>query len=134
MIRRNFLKMVTGMVASGQQVAKTASAMTTADINLKMLGLAGAAAQRDAGPSPASDPEYAKTWAAKRLAQLAMPGKRQRKMRKDRFWVDSLDPDVASLRSVSLGSKVRMSRDRQFERSERAERVYLKGIIAGLWE
>lgn len=54
--------------------------------------------------------------------------------RRQRHSVNALDPNIASLRSVSLPNKIRMTRDIDFDRNRRRRRIDLEGIIAGWWK
>lgn len=53
--------------------------------------------------------------------------------RRQRHSISALDPNVASLKSISLPNKIRMTRDIDFERSRERRRSDLEGAIAGWW-
>ncbi len=73
------------------------------------------------------------SWAKDRLKQLVGLSKIEKEMRNRQAYVGDLDPQIASLRSVALHHRVRMSRDISFERSEEREKSYLQGVIEGWW-
>ncbi len=129
MKRRSFLGLLGGAAAAGP--SNVANAVTPQALKLRHLGIAGTLARVDeAEPSDAGRVEHAK----QRLKQLIGWGSEARAMRRRRYWLDGLEPDVAALRSVALSQKVRISRRIAFERDEATQQSYLEGVIAGLWE
>lgn len=136
--RRGFLRLLGGAFAAGPQAAKAAADMTVADLELRGMGvMRGALSGIDRAEDAQSDAVVGwrrADWARHRLKELARLGKLDASMRKSRFYLDGLEPSVASLRSVALSAKIRMSRDMAFARSEEQERSYLEGIIKGWWD
>lgn len=129
MKRRAFLGFLGGAAVAGPQAAKSAAQMTMADTSFAGLGLA-----RNMGALAAGSESPDKSWAVTSLKRLVGMSDVEVARRKRGHYVDGLDPEVASLRSVSLVHKVRMTRDRAFERRNQDERTYLEGVIAGLWD
>jgi acetyl-CoA acetyltransferase len=70
--------------------------------------------------------------AIKELARLALPSARDRMMAD--AWVSRLDPDLASMHSMSLAVRFQMQRERQVDREMAKRKTWLEGIVAGLWE
>lgn len=129
MKRRGFLGLLGGAVAAGP--AGVADAVTPQALKLRHLGIAGTLARVDeASPSDAGRAD----WAKQRLKKLLGWGSEAREMRRRRYWLEGLEPDVAALRSVALSQKVRISRRIAFERDEAQQKTYLEGVIAGLWD
>lgn len=73
------------------------------------------------------------SWAKRSLKKLIGKTAVQRQREKARFSVYQWDINVVSLRSINMHTRVRMSRERAFERSERREYDYLDGVINGFW-
>jgi hypothetical protein len=135
MKRRAFLGFLGGAAIAGPSAAKTAVEMTTADLSLSKMGLAySGVGMATASKAIGEGFEYDhKSWAKDALKRMVGVTAAERFRKKQQFYSDGLDPNVASLRSVSLTNRIRISRDHQFERSEERERHYLEGVIAGLW-
>lgn len=73
------------------------------------------------------------TWAVKQLAKIRSMTKKDRERKKRSTYVGSLDVNVATLRSVSITHKYRMSKEITFKRNQENEETYLEGIIKGWW-
>ena len=132
MKRRAFFGFLGGAAVAGPSVVKTAATMTPADLNLGRLGIsAGLGGQPGlVGSGTASGHT---SWAKDRLKQISGLSKIEKEMLKRQAYFNDLDPQVASLRSVALVHRIRMSRDISFERSEEREKSYLQGVIEGWW-
>lgn len=128
MNRRSVLGFLGLGAAAGPIAAKSAAQMTLGDLGLdgvsQVVGYASEPGK--AGSSAAS--------AASTLARMAMMSDAARRQQKRAHYLQGLEPDIAALRSVNLRTKIRMSRDIQFERYVREQRGYLEGIIAGWWD
>lgn len=131
MKRRSFLGFLGGAVASGP------SAVTSVAEVSNKLSLDGLATPKPHTPPLSwkfpilSDPkEFAKRSLLEEFEEC-LPEHLERKRSEHK--VSALDPNIASLRSVSLSSKIRMTRDFDFERSRERRKHYLMGIIEGWW-
>jgi len=131
--RRAFFALFGGAVAAGPAAAKTAAQMTMADLSVGKLGLSLGSSMVSGSPAGSINETSQVGWAKDSLKKLAGVSKVERAMRKQEFYFDGLDPQIASLRSISLVNRIRISRDIQFERSEVRQRSYLEGVISGLW-
>lgn len=112
MQRRSFLGFLGGAVASAPAMAKTA--ITNMEI-LKFPGIVpkGLGYFDEDPPTPgdyATDDDRAKKWAWRNLRALRKMNPWTRAFREKTFRMEALDPNTASLRSVSLGQKMRISR------------------------
>jgi hypothetical protein len=134
MKRRAFLGFLGGAAIAGPSVAKTATQAAVTDLSLNKMGIAGGIYDAPSlGQGIASDALSHVSWAKNRIKDIAGMSQAERAMRKRQYFTSDLDANVASMRSVSLVNKIRISRDVQFERSEVREKSYLEGVIAGLW-
>lgn len=70
-------------------------------------------------------------WARGQLAKLAGRSREQKEHERLQFTPDGIDPELAGMRSLSLSAKVRMSRDRQYERYNERRNRNLIARIAG---
>ena len=121
MKRRGFFGLMGGAVVAGPSMAQQAISTGLEGLSIGgvgrpfMDGGAGYAVQALAdGPSETYDPTH---WPRKELADfLGRTAEEWAQIRLDTY-VASLDPDIAIMRSISLTSKIRMQRDRNFERN-----------------
>lgn len=126
--RRGFLRMLGGAVAAGPAIGKSAADMTLADTRLWPQGLsAGNLVEPPVPHTPSA------THARSMLEELKRGGEQARRLRRTRLHLEGLEPDLATMRSLSLTTKVRLSRDRAFERHERTQAAWFTGIIKGWW-
>lgn len=79
-----------------------------------------------------SSPE-SKEWAKDALKKWVNRSPQEKDRRRRQFYVHNIDATVYPLRSMSFINKYRISRDIQFERSERSHESYLRGILKGWW-
>lgn len=126
MKRRGFLKALAGAPIAGPAVVKEAVASTMADLSLS--GVATGIASNGMMPQSPDD-----NWAQKELTKYLGKTAAHLALEKKQFQFNGIEPDVAALRSVSLTSKVRLSRDIAFERSQEQHKSWLEGRIAGLF-
>jgi deoxyadenosine/deoxycytidine kinase len=75
---------------------------------------------------PPTDPRH---WAQRQLAEFMGQTAEQLHRRRLRTHVENLDPDLAVNRSLSLSIKVRIQRDRNFERNQFAQKQSLLNDI-----
>jgi hypothetical protein len=73
------------------------------------------------------------SWAKKAMKALIGKTPYQKARERQRYEVYQWDVNVVALRSVSMPTRIRMTRDRNYERAERREQDYLEGVINGLW-
>lgn len=68
-------------------------------------------------------------WARKELAEFL--GKSASDLMRERIntGVGSLDPDLAVMQSIALGAKIRMQRDRNFDRNRLDHESYLRSRV-----
>lgn len=131
MQRRKFLSLLGVGAVTAPVSAKAVADTAFADLKMAKMGISGAGLIAPAGPQSTSS---GISWAKPALKKFIGKSARQKQMEAKRQWVDALDPQVATLRSVSLHSKIRMTRRTAYERSQEAERTWLEGVIAGWWE
>ena len=81
---------------------------------------------------PAVTPMAHAGWVREALKKLIGKSAAQKEYERRQIQVHQFDPNVAALRSVSVTAKVRMSRDRLYERSLELERMRLEHLIGGL--
>lgn len=125
MKRRNFLGALTAVVGAGPKAVAKAAAPAT----MEALSLTGISAM---GEEVQSVPfREDKTYAQNALAKLLGKSKQQHERERKNYHIYSLDPDTAGLRSVSLGSKIRMSRRIQYAQGLRREEYHLTAIVRG---
>lgn len=128
MKRRAFLGFLGGAAASGPAMAKAASEMTITDLSVSPYISGGEV------PYASVASKDDKIWAKSRLAHLLGKSAEQIAREKRDYCISSLDPDTASLRSVSLGGKIRMQKARSYEMNCKREEERYRGILAGLWD
>lgn len=128
MKRRGFLGFLGGAAVAGPSMAK--QAVTTGLEGLSIgsgsqviggtLASAGYAAQ---GPLDPYDPVR---WATRELNEFI--GRSASELLRERLetHVDRLDPDIAGMQAIALQAKIRMQRDRNFERNRAQQRGWLE--------
>ena len=134
MKRRGFLGFMGGAAVAGPAMAKQAVAQSLDAMRLGTVlphgigGGMGLVGGTEAGVPP--DHYDPLGWARKDLAQFL--GKSASQLLKERLntQVSHLDPDIAVMRSISLGTTIRMQRDRNFEQNRTRERGWLEERIA----
>lgn len=128
MKRRAFLGFLGGAAASGPAMAKAAGEVTIADLSVGSYSSGGEVLY--ASVSSKDD----KSWAKSQLTHLLGKSAEQIAREKRDYYISSLDPDTASLRSVSLGGKIRMQKARSYEMNCKREEERYRGILAGWWD
>jgi hypothetical protein len=132
--RRSFLGFLGGAVASAPTMAKTA--ITNME-SLKFPGIVPNGLgwfdnEPSVSPSSMGIPVSSTNgWAWQSLRALKNMNPWTRKFREKTFHMNALDPNTASLRSVSLGQKMRISRRIQVEEALLLERQRLHAKIKG---
>jgi len=130
MKRRGFLGFLAGGAVAGPGMAKQAAAATLADLNV--AALAGGIPGEDQGyGAPFPMPGDQSGWAQMQLAKLLSRTAEQHAHFKRRQRVHTLDPDIASYRSIALHQKIAMQRERDYARNLRDERDNLQAHILG---
>ena len=134
MKRRSFLGFLGGAAVAGPSMAKQAVAATLSDMSV--AGLSGGLLQQGLAQPVGG---YASSvghleWAATQLAKLGMRTAEQHAFHVRRQSVSTLDPDLASYRSMALHQKISIQRQRDYWRSLEHERGYLQATIAGWFE
>lgn len=130
MKRRGFLGFLGAAAVAGPGMAKAAAAqgMEAMSIGptLSSMGIAINAPFGGDSIKGLQDEYDPIAWAKRDLARFF--GKSAERLLTERLQtnVAYLDPDIAGMRSLSLTTKVRMQRDRNFERAQAGERDWLK--------
>lgn len=127
--RRSFFGLIPGAALGGKQAAVALAA----EAEKLALGSGGFSPPEGFYPESLSDavPGEDRGWAARRLAELMDANKRARRW--EHTFVTRIDPDLASMRSLSLSAKMAMQKQRDFDREEARTRTYLEGVIAGIF-
>lgn len=135
MKRRGFLGMFAGAVVAGPSMAKQAAAETLAGLNVNALS-GGIASQSGEFPpyGGAVSSSGMNNWASNELAKLGLRTASQHEFYKRRMTVHMLDPDLASFRSFALHQKIRMQRERDYERSLEGQKSQYLATIAGWFD
>lgn len=128
MKRRGFLGFMGGAVAAGPGMAKQAAAQTLADLSI-VDGINPAPPLSYYGEFPPRQAD----WAIPRLGKFKELLKSAESLKRKHMKtpVPALDPDLANMRSISLGSKIRMQRDRNFKHWLENEGGWLQRAING---
>lgn len=129
MNRRGFLKFLPAAVIGGKQAAAEAAEKLALG-NVGALGSVGFPPSVGMIHSP--DSSDSTTWARRNLTRLLDP--RWLEQRREQIGVAVLDPDLASMKSLSLSVRISMQKDRNFEREISRERSYLEKVIAGVFD
>ena len=128
MNRRSFLKFIPAGVIGAKQAAEKL-ALGTADALGSGLGAQYAGAFYDAVETKGPSSIYGDgSWIRESLARLVDP-EWLAEMRRNTH-VDCIDPDLASMQSISLSVKMQMQRDRNVERQVSGERTRLERMLA----
>lgn len=131
MKRRGFLGFMGGAAVAGPGMVKEAAAKTLADLS---LGGIGGFPPSSPYPSGAINSLGQMEWASKELAKLGLRPAAQHAFHKRRTQVHSLDPDLASYRSIALHRKISIQRERQYERELRETKSYFEATVAGWFD
>ncbi|EHK57650.1 hypothetical protein [Allomesorhizobium alhagi] len=138
MKRRAFLQFLGVGAAAGPSAVKSAAEMSMADLNMPGVGqyLGGKDGEVDSAGDDACEvmSESRMQRTTRRLERLIGKSDAQVAKEKRDQYVSALDPNVASLRSVSLTEKMRIQRLRQYERRRAIEIADYRGILAGLFD
>lgn len=125
MKRRGFLGFLGGAVAAGPAMAKQAATVGMEAMSLAGVNAAAAGSEIEASfawatapgnPIAPISPLDPKHWIQQELRELVGMTAEERERRRRCTRVHGLDPDLAANRSFSLAAKVRLQRDRNFER------------------
>jgi hypothetical protein len=134
MRRRGFLGFMGGAAVAGPSMAKQALAQSVGDLSLGGIGMSYGGLGVPLPASMGARSISSASWAASNLAKLVGRSAAQHAFHRKRIQPVALDPDLASYRSMSLGARISMQRDRDYERSIEQERGYLEATIAGWFE
>jgi hypothetical protein len=130
MKRRGVLGFLGGAAVAGPSMAKQAIASGMEGLSLgtfsgldKMAGYAVAGSMAQATGSDNYDPLE---WPKRELADFL--GRSAADLARERLetHVGQLDPDIACMQSIALQAKIRMQRDRTFERNRAQQRGWLE--------
>lgn len=130
MNRRSFLKFLpAGVLGAKHAAAEAAESLVLRRAPIGGIGYVdhGAALNMAGGIGGPSN-----SWAIKELEHLLDP--RTRAMKRANIRVESLDPDLASMKSMSLGVRLEIQKDRLLDREVDRERSRLENIIAGIFD
>jgi len=132
MNRRGFLGFFGAAAAVGPS---TAAKMTSdlASLDLTRVGLADALTQVEDGYlfTGEESPKGRIEWALKKLAKRKLMSAVELDRQRRDFDVHRLDPNIASLRSMSVVSKMRVTRDQLWKKSHEKEYEWLLRLAAG---
>lgn len=132
MKRRGFLGTMVGAAVAGPSMAKQAIASGVEELSLggfggmdaiKGYGYASAAGIATTGSGENYDPTE---WARRELADFLGRSASELARQRIETHVDRLDPDIACMQSIALQAKIRMQRDRTFERNLSQQRGWLE--------
>src|SRR5690554_3619951 len=124
MKRRGFLSFLGGAAVAGPSMAK--SAVST---GIEGLSVGNAAGLMQFAPQPSYygdslatssgelPPSHPKHWVQRQLSDFMGATAEELREQRLRTRVHALDPDLATYRSYSLAAKMRIQRDRDFERN-----------------
>ncbi len=130
MKRRGVLSLLAGSAVAGPQMAKSAIASGMEGLSLGGAGLFGGSLSgygiNETAQTLHSENYDPTEWPRKELADFLGRSMEEKRRRRLEMHVNQLDPDIAVMNSLSLTTKVRMQRDRNFERSEAEQRGYLE--------
>lgn len=133
MNRRGFLKFLPAAAVGGKRALVEAAERLVLPgvVNPGLAGSGGGAPAPDG--SPLDDDPSRRIWATKRLFQLANPVHLEQR-RQDAWHVHALDPDLASMYSMSLSAKIVIQRERNYQRALDADRGFYGRVLSGLWD
>ena len=126
MNRRSFLKFLPAGVIGAKQAAVEAAEKLALD------GVSGSMNLRGSPVSSAGSVGIGNDWARANLKRLVDP--EWIAYRKQQVAVGALDADLAMMKSIALGRRIDMQRDRNFQRETDRERSYLEKTIAGFFD
>jgi hypothetical protein len=136
MNRRGFLKFLPAAVIGGKQAAaEAAEKLALGNAPIGGLGLMDADSSLGGGSYAANCigvSASSSEWAIKDLRRLIDPAWLAE--RRDEIRVQALDPDLATMKSMSLGVRMQMQKDRLLARHVERERTRLEKIIAGIFD
>ena len=132
MRRRGFLGSVVGAAVAGPSMAKQAIASGLEGLSMGQTGLGALASASSYGLNetqqyPVPQEEYDPVaWAKRDLAEFI--GRSAADLARERMetGVDRLDPDLACMQSIALQAKLRIQRDRNFERNRQQHQNWLE--------
>ena len=130
MKRRGFLSFMGGAAVAGPSMAKQA-AMSLVDLQLPVA--ASSLADSNFGASVQSTFGMGDHWSIALAKHLAKSPERKA-WEKAHHQVSALDPDIAAMRSIALHAKIRMQRDRDYERQENRQRDWLEHAVMGWFD
>jgi hypothetical protein len=119
--RRNILKVFGAGAIGGKKVVEEAANTAITD-----LGLRGVTASTDEGMLPYGGADVNHKSMLRRWLDPEYLSRRRKE-----FHVHALDVDVHVLKSMSLCTKIRISRERQFDRHAKNQRNMLENLICG---
>lgn len=126
--RRSLIRLLPGSVIGGKKVLQDFATKSAEQLALGMPHEAGVEMPMSGGFGSDNT-----GWALKRLAKLTNPAQEKR----EREWFkrpSRLDPDLASCQSMSLAVRMHIQADRDYRRHVEQERMYLNGVIDGVWD
>jgi len=126
MNRRSFLKFLPAGVIGARQAAAEAAE------KLALNGVSGSMSLSGAPSTVAGPIGIGNDWARANLKRLIDP--EWLAYRKQQVAVGALDADLAMMKSIALGRRIDMQRDRNFQRETDRERSYLEKTIAGFFD
>lgn len=131
MQRRGFLGIVAGVIGTGPKALAKAAAPAGMEA-LKLTGVMQSIDNFD-GEIPASDqgPDGQKARAKKWLKRLMGVNVKEEELKRRTQWIDGLDPDTATLRSMSIGAKIRRTRRLQYDQQKHERKLRYQGILDG---
>jgi hypothetical protein len=131
MRRRGVLGFLSGAAVAGPSMAKQAIASGLEGLNVGGLGMlekgVSIGGMGYASATNAVDGNYDPThWPREELANFL--GRSASDLLRERLetHVGQLDPDIACMQSIALQAKIRMQRDRTFERNRAQQRGWLE--------
>jgi hypothetical protein len=130
MKRRGFLGFMGGAVAAGPGMAKQAM-VQIGDLSIPMSGGIARGFNTDPNEAPTysggDDGWQMERWST--FQKFLLSPEKLWKRRLDTH-VNFLDPDIAQMRSISMVSKIRMQRDRNFSQWLRSEANWLQRAMS----
>lgn len=135
MKRRGFLGLLGGAAVAGPGMAREAIGMAATQIGGVNGGVGGLVANYGAQATTGMNytgglAEPSRNWAAEQLSKLI--GKTAAEIAKEKagIYVHSLDPDLAEMRSIRLHAKMRIQREREWQRMYDREKGHLERMVA----
>ena len=128
MKRRSVFGLIAGGMAAAPAMAKEAVAKA-AGVQITGLSSGLYGGMGDSQPSSAQSSFGTMKWAAERMAELATGGRRFDEIRKQSRVVSSLDPDLASMRSISMSRLISLQADRNFQRMMDSEKSWIESAL-----